>query len=445
VPSSQTSSAVAVRRRGSAVATVEHAVPGSAEATELLYRRHAGRILRYCRSFLSRPADAEDALQQTFLQAHRALREGVQPVSEVAWLLTIARHVCLSRADTLRRRSSSETSEDPVLLADLLPAADAPEAVSAEVQAAFARLSERQRQALFLREWHGCSYAEIADALDTTESAVETLIFRARRALAAELAGRRDRRVPGLAGLLGWLRTLFAPAAAKVAVGAAVATVAGTAVTLDLHRPAARHEHAAAAVAAATTSVRRSAPVVRTAHRQSPASTRRARRMVSAPPEAASAAPAPASVVAPAPAPVPRSSSPAAPAPAPAATTTAAAAPAPQAASVAPPVPSAPPTTTTTTAAPTTTDPVGDAASAVNQLVGDVSATTSQTVDNATQTVGAVTQTVGAAAQQTVGAAQQTVGAATQTVAGTVNDATADAQQATNAVGSAVSKLLPGH
>jgi RNA polymerase sigma-70 factor, ECF subfamily len=142
------------------------------------------------------------------LQAHRALRGGVEPVSEAGWLLAIARNVCLTGVDASRRRNRTEVNQDVQQLDQIACAEDADEAISAEVQAAFAELPGRQGQALFLREWRGCSYAEIAEALGTSESAVETLLFRARRTLERALGphpGEGDaaellRWTPGLLG-----------------------------------------------------------------------------------------------------------------------------------------------------------------------------------------------------------------------------------------------------
>jgi hypothetical protein len=54
---------------------------------------------------------------------------------------------------------------------------------------ALRRMPELQRRAILLREWRGLSYKEIAEELDLSGSAVETLIFRARRSLAELLAG----------------------------------------------------------------------------------------------------------------------------------------------------------------------------------------------------------------------------------------------------------------
>ena len=215
------------------MATVEHVdrTLGSAAATELLYRRHGSRVLRYCLRCLRRPADAEDALQQTFLQAHRALGRGVEPVAEATWLLTIARNVCLTRVDALRRRARVEFAEDPGVLAEIVGADDTAPELSAEIVEALARLPERQRLVLFLREWQELSYAEIAVVLETTESAVETLLFRARKALAVQLGMKRRRRGFDLAALLGWGRSLSGVAVPKLATGvAAVVAVAAAGV-----------------------------------------------------------------------------------------------------------------------------------------------------------------------------------------------------------------------
>src|SRR5205085_6601963 len=58
---------------------------------------------------------------------------------------------------------------------------------------ALAEMPETQRHALLLREWQGLSYREIAAELEVSQSAVETLIFRARRSLARRLEAPRER------------------------------------------------------------------------------------------------------------------------------------------------------------------------------------------------------------------------------------------------------------
>ena len=256
------------------MATVEHAdrTLGSATATELLYRRHGSRVLRYCLRCLRRPADAEDAVQQTFLQAHRALGRGVEPVAEATWLLTIARNVCLTRVDAVRRRARVEFAEDPSVLAEIVGADDTAPELSVELVEALARLPERQRLVLFLREWQELSYAEIAVVLETTESAVETLLFRARKALAAQLDTKRRRRAFDLAALLGWGRSVSGVAVPKLATGvAAVVAVAAAGVTTGSETPKAAPVPVAAAAAPVPVAAAAAPPVVRDARRVLPA------------------------------------------------------------------------------------------------------------------------------------------------------------------------------
>ena len=152
---------------------------------ERIYRRHRrevyGSVLRDVRD----PEEAEDVTQAAFLNAFRAMRRGDQPEKPRAWLLTIARNVVRRRA-----RLRAERPKEVELEADseLLLALDEPESsASADIHDALRRLTDAQREAILLREIQGRSYAEIAFELGLSVSAVEALIFRARRALAEEL------------------------------------------------------------------------------------------------------------------------------------------------------------------------------------------------------------------------------------------------------------------
>jgi RNA polymerase sigma-70 factor (ECF subfamily) len=412
----------------------------------LLYRRHAQRVWRYCLRCLRRPADAEDALQQTFLQAHRALGRGVEPVAEAAWLLTIARNVCLTRADAHRRRYRAEVTEDPQLLDELVGAEVADEGVSAEVQAAFARLPERQRQALFMREWQEWSYAEIADALGTSESAVETLLFRARRTLARELGGSR-RRLADLAGLLGWLRTAAGATASKVAIGAAVvaATAVGTEVAATAHAkhgadvrrpPVVTKAPSIARSSASHVGAARPGPRVRNRVPPKPAPLARSERTSTRSPAAAAA---PVAVSTASPADPTATGAPARPAPA-------AQPPQPAAPSgpqppqqAAPSAPATPPTAaqTSTTTMPTPTPVTSATTSTAVDTVTTATGTVSSVVAPVTQTVSSaapVAAPVATTAAQTVDTAAQTASGAAQTAGSTTQSAV-----------TTVTTLLPGH
>src|SRR5262245_42861004 len=71
---------------------------GRSQDTEVLYREHGPAVARLCRSLLRDSSEAEDAAQQVFLSAHRALLNGSAPRDPLAWLLTVARHECYARS-----------------------------------------------------------------------------------------------------------------------------------------------------------------------------------------------------------------------------------------------------------------------------------------------------------------------------------------------------------
>jgi RNA polymerase sigma factor (sigma-70 family) len=145
-----------------------------------LYRHHAASVYRYAFAVLGNRADAEDVAQQTFLKAYRAIAQGTKPRKAENWLLRIAhnevrRHLRASQARALEveldeRLEQPEPERTGPSLADVLRALQ--------------HLPPTQRSALVMREFEGRSYAEIAEILGVTQSALESLIFRARRTLA---------------------------------------------------------------------------------------------------------------------------------------------------------------------------------------------------------------------------------------------------------------------
>ena len=205
-----------------------------ADATQDLYERYSGQIFGFCVNKLGSRDEAEDALQSTFLNAHRALQRGVTPEAELAWLFKIAHNVCLTRHRSTRRRGRVESPSDFAAVQDVLPAPpqESPEDLM-RLTEALEHMPESQRRAILLREWQGLSYHEIADELKLSQSAVETLIFRARRTLASNLEseakqpGALSRMRKALDGgmLLAAIKGLFeGGAAAKVAVVAVAAS-----------------------------------------------------------------------------------------------------------------------------------------------------------------------------------------------------------------------------
>ena len=157
---------------------------GDARAFEALYDRHQPSLLAFCRHMLGSLHDGEDALQQTFLRAHKALSDGPAPDAMRPWLFAIARNRC--RTLLAARRDSAQVPEDfepgfDGLAEDVRRRADLRELVHD-----LARLPDDQREALVLFELGGSSHADIAQVLSCPPAKVKALVFQARTALIAE-------------------------------------------------------------------------------------------------------------------------------------------------------------------------------------------------------------------------------------------------------------------
>ena len=221
-------------------------VAPQAAATQGLYERHAAKIQSYCHHQLGSREEAEDAVQTTFMNAFRALGRGVVPEAESAWLFKIAENVCLSRRRSSWRRGKIESPSDFGVIEEIVPGPNRQRDELIGIEDALASMPEQQRRAILLREWQGLSYREVAEELDVSQSAVETLIFRARRSLAQGLeqpdsvkpakrkSFRRALHVLDLGTVAAALKTLLAGSAAVKATAAAVAVTAaaGTAATV---------------------------------------------------------------------------------------------------------------------------------------------------------------------------------------------------------------------
>ena len=150
------------------------------QAFETLYRRYVADVYHYALALLRNPADAEDVTQTTFLNAYRAYQSGVEIAKPQNWLIKIAHNVARSRYSRASRRVKEVPLDDHVeQLA--LPDDDRPNITA--LLGALWRLPFNQRAALVMRELEGRTYVEIADTIGVSVSAVETLIFRARKSM----------------------------------------------------------------------------------------------------------------------------------------------------------------------------------------------------------------------------------------------------------------------
>jgi RNA polymerase sigma factor (sigma-70 family) len=158
--------------------------PRTDRAFERVYRQHVRKVYGYALAMLHSPEDAEDVTQATFLNAYRAFERGDHPPSADTWLISIAHKLCDQRARQ-EARLEEVAYEDQAEQA--VPEDDGPS--PNDVRRALGRLPFDQRAALIMREVEGRSYAELAEILGVTLGAVETLLFRARRALREDLEG----------------------------------------------------------------------------------------------------------------------------------------------------------------------------------------------------------------------------------------------------------------
>jgi RNA polymerase sigma factor (sigma-70 family) len=215
--------------------------PSAEQETARLFAGHSAEILSFCRRQLASSSDAEDALQTTFVYVLRALRRGVVPENESAWLTTIAKNVCHTQRRTLGRRGALSTDLDLERIALAQPEPDEKELLAA-LPDALATLPESQRSAIVMREWLGLGPGEIATRLELTTPATNALLTRARHSLASALTAAvrgplSALNIPLLADALrGYRKTILGNAASKTAVAAVVATasVGGVAVQQSL-------------------------------------------------------------------------------------------------------------------------------------------------------------------------------------------------------------------
>ena len=136
---------------------------GDLSALERLLASHEQGLYALCRGILGHDQEAEDAVQETFLRALRALHGFRGGASVRTWLTKIAINVCL---DWKRgRRPVSALREHPALIS---PSPEGPVTRGACIQEALSRLMPRHRTILLLKELEGWSVAEIAGALRCT-------------------------------------------------------------------------------------------------------------------------------------------------------------------------------------------------------------------------------------------------------------------------------------
>lgn len=163
---------------------MEQVIQGSPAAFAEIFARHRERAFSLAFQYLRDREDAKDIVQEAFVKAYRNLRQFDRTRSLGTWLLAIVRNACI---DLMRKRKH----ESPDGLPEILPDRRADRADSLtlrrEVWSAMSKLSAQHREIIFLRDYQGHSYNEIAEILKIPLGTVMSRLHHARRGLMAIL------------------------------------------------------------------------------------------------------------------------------------------------------------------------------------------------------------------------------------------------------------------
>lgn len=165
---------------------------GDRLAAQALTLRLTPRALGFAARLLSDRAEAEDVTQEAMLRLWTIAPEWRQGEAQVStWLYRVVRNLC---TDRLRKKRGVGLDEIAEPMDDALPATEVllNQGRALALKEALAALPERQREAVVLRHIEGLSNPEIAEVLEITTEAVESLTARGKRSLTKLLAGKRN-------------------------------------------------------------------------------------------------------------------------------------------------------------------------------------------------------------------------------------------------------------
>ncbi|MFH8462735.1 RNA polymerase sigma factor [Streptomyces sp. NPDC017991] len=161
------------------------AAEGDEDAFAVLVQSHAPALIRLATRLLGGRAEAEDAVQDAFINAWRRLPEFHHRSSFGTWMYRIVTNRCLNVLRARKPVAPLEAARDlaaPEHSASPARIAEARDAVR-ELGEALDQLSVEQRACWVLRELDGRSYEFIADTVGISQEAVRARVFRARRCL----------------------------------------------------------------------------------------------------------------------------------------------------------------------------------------------------------------------------------------------------------------------
>ncbi len=187
-----------------AVATIEHDAElmlrvreGDSQSFALLLAKHRSPVIHFLYRMIQNQAVAEELAQEVFLRVYKS-RASYEPTAKfTTWLFRIASHVALNHIrdgkyernqESLDQESdegmSRQVASDALTVEQMMVR----EAKFGEIRRAIQLLPAKQRAAVLMHKYQEMEYAQIAAALECSESAVKSLLFRAYETLRAKLA-----------------------------------------------------------------------------------------------------------------------------------------------------------------------------------------------------------------------------------------------------------------
>jgi RNA polymerase sigma-70 factor (ECF subfamily) len=168
---------------------LDKAQKGDPQAFTYLVEKYQRPVYNLCYRMLGNAEDAEDAAQETFLKAYKAIKRYDLNRSFSTWLLSIAAHYCI---DQIRKRRYKIVSVEDLPVPDLPDPSPGLETgldrreEQHRVRAVLNVLEPTDRAAVVMYYWYDFSYKEICQALSLSMSAVKSRLHRARRAMAKD-------------------------------------------------------------------------------------------------------------------------------------------------------------------------------------------------------------------------------------------------------------------
>ena len=156
---------------------------GDDAAFRVLYERYKRALYVFALRMLGETDAARDLVQDVFMTVYQKQDQLQRPESFRSWLFAIGRNGCISHLRRNRGRTALEDAPDEAVAVnttgDQLRAAEKVRMI----RRALSELKVEYREVIILREYQNLSYREIADITESTESAVKSKLFKARKAL----------------------------------------------------------------------------------------------------------------------------------------------------------------------------------------------------------------------------------------------------------------------